>query len=313
MKSGGLRAFYRSLAGELRKANNRRVGRRPPSAAPRAQAEVGDFVRALGEGRPFAAGKIGGAELLAMEYQDHRIRPPWPLNWSWRRPARRLMNNAGFFPLEHRAFRRWQATMKGSIASMDFLSAWQTDPFLRSYEERLIRDLAPASRDIPIEKLGRPILPDLLPFRWLVVSPFVLSIRRQLPRLRQVHDPQGCREGDWSQPAETCQLVRCPFQSHLEPSPYASWQEGLEKLLADIASHDFDLALIGAGAWSLPLAVGIKATGRSAIHLGGETQLLFGIKGKRWENYGIFNEAWISADPSEMPAHRHRVEDGCYW
>ena len=75
----------------------------------------------------------------------------------------------------------------------------------------------------------------------------------------------------------------------------------------------FDVALIGAGAWSLPLAGRIKKTGRSAIHFGGETQLLFGIKGKRWENYGIYNDAWISADPSEMPVNRDRVEQGCYW
>jgi hypothetical protein len=223
------------------------------------------------------------------------------------------MNNAGFFPLEKKAFERWHETMVQAVRSMDFLSAWQTDPFLQSYEGHLIADLAPSSMDIAIENLGRPILSDLLPFRWLVVSPFVLSIRRQLPHLRKVHDPQRRREGDWSYPAATCQLVRCPFQSHLESSPYRSWQEGLERLGAEISALEFDVALIGAGAWSLPLAARIKAMGRGAIHLGGETQLLFGIKGKRWENYGIFHEAWISADPSEMPAHRNRVEDGCYW
>jgi len=307
------RDAYREFTRWLRRANNRRVGRRGSSFLPRPQAGIGDFVRALQEGHPFAAGKIGGAELMAMEYLDHRIRPAWPPEWSWRRPARRLMNNAGFFPLQKEAYRRWHRTMVQAVARMDFLSAWQTDPFLRSYEERIIRDLAPASRDMAIENLGRPILPDLLPFRWLVVSPFVLSIRRQLPRLRQVHDPQGRHEGEWSRPAATCQLVRCPFQSHLEPSPYPSWQEGLERLAAEISSLQFDVALIGAGAWSLPLAAQIKVMGRSAIHLGGETQLLFGIKGKRWENYGIFNEAWISADASEMPAHRDRVENGCYW
>lgn len=307
------RKLYRGFSRWLRKTNNRRVGLNPQFTGSRPYGGVADFVRALRDGRPFAAGKIGGAELLAMEYQDHRIRPEWPREWSWVRPARRLMNNAGFFPLDKVAFRDWHEIMVQAVRAMDFLSAWQTDPFLRDYEERLIRDLAPASRDIAIEKLGRPILPDLLPFRWLVVSPFILSIRRQLPHLRKVHDPEACQEGDWSRPAATCQLVRCPFQSHLEPSPYRSWKEGLERLGAEIASRDFDVALIGAGAWSLPLAAEIKATGRSAIHLGGETQLLFGIKGKRWENYGIFNEAWISADASEMPAHRNRVEDGCYW
>lgn len=267
----------------------------------------------LKSARPFAAGKIGGAELMALEYQDHLIRPFWPRGWSWVRPARRLMNNAGFFPVERLAFERWQEIMRQAIAATDVLCAWQDDPFLRVYEQQLIQELAPTSRDFELEKLGRPLLPALLPFRWLVISPFVRSIRRQLPRLREVHDPRGEVEGDWTRPAETCQLVRCPFQCHLEPSPYGTWEEGLEELTQEILVKNFEVALIGAGAWSLPLAARIKQAGRSAIHLGGETQLLFGIKGKRWENYGIYNDAWISADPAEMPAHRDRVEQGCYW
>jgi len=303
----------RALLRGLRRANNRRVGLFPPVRSRRPVAGIVDLVGSLRAAKPFVAGKIGGAELMALEYQDHRIRPDWPEGWSWRRPAGRLMNNAGFFPVEEGAFDRWQRTMRQAIAATDFLCAWQTDPFLRAYEESLIEELAPGSRDTALETLGLPLLPALLPFRWLVVSPFVVSIRRQLGRLREVHDPEGTKQGEWDHPSKNCQLVRCPFQSHLEPSPYQSWEEGLEKLSREVAKVDFEVALIGAGAWSLPLAARIKASGRSAIHLGGQTQLMFGIKGKRWETYGIYNDAWISADPSEMPAHRDRVEQGCYW
>ena len=308
-----LRNSWRKVGQKLRKANNRLVGCCSSKCPPRSVGTVDDLVGMLRSGQPFAAGKIGGAELMALEYQDHRIRPPWPQGWSWERPARRLMNNAGFFPVEKGAFDRWQKTMRQAIASTDFICAWQTDPFLIVYEQQLIQELAPASRDFGLEKLGRPLLPALLPFRWLVVSPFVQSIRQQLPRLREVHDPRKMVEGSWDEPVNTCQVVRCPFQCHLEPSPYQSWEEGLEKLSEEILKKSFEVAFIGAGAWSLPLAVRIKESGRSAIHLGGETQLLFGIKGKRWENYGIYNDAWISADSAEMPAHRDRVEQGCYW
>ena len=307
------RNLFRALMRGLRKANNRRVGLCPPAQPRRKVVGVEDLVASLCAAKPFVAGKIGGAELMALEYQDHWIRPGWPKRWSWRRPAARLMNNAGFFPLKKGPFDRWQQTMRLAIASTDFLCAWQTDSFLRVYEEGLIGDLAPGSRDISLGNLGLPLMPALLPFRWLVVSPFVVSIGRQLPRLREVHDPQGMIEGSWGQPAKTCQLVRCPFQSHLEPSPYPSWEEGLERLSQDVSKVDFDVALIGAGAWSLPLAARIKASGRSAIHLGGQTQLMFGIKGSRWESYGIYNDSWVTADPSEMPANRDRVEQGCYW
>jgi len=307
------RETYREFACWLRRANNRLVEGDTATTFRRPMAKIDDLANALRGGKPLVTGKIGGAELMALEYGDHRIRPPWPPGWSWRRPARRLMNNAGFFPVEQEAFHRWQVTMRGAIAATDFLCAWQTDPFLHIYEERLIHELAPASRDFPLESLGRPLVPALLPFRWLVVSPFAASIRRQLPKLRAIHDPLGEVKADWSGPAKSCELVRCPFQSHLEPSPYRSWEEGLERLSEEISRKQFEVALIGAGAWSLPLAARIKQTGRSAIHFGGETQLLFGIKGKRWENYGIYNDAWVSADPSEMPTHRERVEQGCYW
>ena len=99
----------------------------------------------------------------------------------------------------------------------------------------------------------------------------------------------------------------------METSPFASWEDGLDKLAAEVASNEFDVALIGAGAWSLPLGRRIKQMGKSAIHMGGETQLLFGIKGKRWVNYNIYNSAWVNADPEETPEDTNRVEDGCYW
>lgn len=43
---------------------------------------------------------------------------------------------------------------------------------------------------------------------------------------------------------------------------------------------NFDTAIIGCGAYGMPLAAQIKNAGRQAIHLGGAVQLLFGIKGE---------------------------------
>jgi hypothetical protein len=85
-------------------------------------------------------------------------------------------------------------------------------------------------------------------------------------------------------------------------------------------SIDFDICLIGAGAYGLPLAYFAKTIGKQAIHLGGVTQILFGIKGRRWEkdDYAdstakMFNEHWIRPMESETPALKDRVENGCYW
>jgi hypothetical protein len=63
--------------------------------------------------------------------------------------------------------------------------------------------------------------------------------------------------------------------------------------------------------------------GKKAIHLGGSTQLLFGIKGKRWEdpNYGFngtsyssfFTQHWVRPSLEETPQDSNSIEDGCYW
>jgi hypothetical protein len=87
----------------------------------------------------------------------------------------------------------------------------------------------------------------------------------------------------------------------------------LEDLANRALAEEFDLALIGAGAWSLPLAARIKKSGRAAIHTGGETQLFFGIKGSRWNHENFYNPSWVSVLPEETPAGRHKVDDGCYW
>ena len=46
---------------------------------------------------------------------------------------------------------------------------------------------------------------------------------------------------------------------------------------------EFDVSIVGCGAYGFPLANEIKKKGKVAIHLTGATQLMFGIVGKRWE------------------------------
>lgn len=80
---------------------------------------------------------------------------------------------------------------------------------------------------------------------------------------------------------------------------------------------DFDIAIIGCGAYGLPLAVRIKHMGRKAVHMGGAHQLLFGIRGARWDNNEFlkpfYNEYWTRPSQSERPKNAERVEGACYW
>jgi len=97
------------------------------------------------------------------------------------------------------------------------------------------------------------------------------------------------------------------------PPRHQSWLHALDDLRQAMEREEFDVALVGAGAWSLPLVAHAKKLGKRGMHLGGSLQLLFGIKGARWDQKGFYNEAWIRPLPSEVPANHRLMEQGAYW
>ena len=116
-------------------------------------------------------------------------------------------------------------------------------------------------------------------------------------------------------------------------SEFNDWFEALAYMEKRIEDTDFDIAIIGCGAYGLPLAAHVKRLGKQAIHLAGGTQLLFGILGKRWtDSYkkigvwhylpnkdinidytSLFNENWIYPLASDTPKNANAVEGACYW
>ena len=105
----------------------------------------------------------------------------------------------------------------------------------------------------------------------------------------------------------------------VEDPRFKDWFEALEYMYEEALKKDFDIAIIGCGAYGMPLGAKLKRAGKQAIHLGGATQLMFGIKGRRWEeNYPskiaeCFNEAWVYPLESEKPKNAAVVENACYW
>ena len=84
-----------------------------------------------------------------------------------------------------------------------------------------------------------------------------------------------------------------------------------------IRKIDFDIAIIGCGAYAFPLGAYVKKLGKKAIVLAGATQILFGIKGRRWDNHPVisklYNEYWVRPKENEKPKQYSRIEGGCYW
>lgn len=97
----------------------------------------------------------------------------------------------------------------------------------------------------------------------------------------------------------------------------ANFFEIIKRTQDKIMHVDFDVAIVGCGAYGLPLASFIRTLNKTAIHMGGATQILFGIIGKRWENYiqfkKIINRYWTRPLPEETPTDYLKLEDGSYW
>jgi hypothetical protein len=115
-------------------------------------------------------------------------------------------------------------------------------------------------------------------------------------------------------------------------SEFKDWFEALHWMENEINKIDFDIAIIGCGAYGLPLAAHIKRMGKQAIHMGGGTQLMFGILGNRWvkqypsrkvlhyrdaninlDYTPLFNSDWIYPLDCDTIKNAQVVEGACYW
>lgn len=113
-------------------------------------------------------------------------------------------------------------------------------------------------------------------------------------------------------------LIYQSIQSIGNQGPHSSWIESLNTMKTEIEKLNFDIALIGCGAYGMPLGAHIKSNMKKiAIHMGGALQILFGIKGYRWDSHDeiskLYNQYWIRPLETEKPTKYKTVEQGCYW
>jgi hypothetical protein len=220
--------------------------------------------------------------------------------------------NAGFFPTDNESLDAFSEEYGRAIAAVDLLGVW-----FNPYEDLIVRKLCPRAQLVPLQSLepyyfDNPWSRSLEGKRVLVVHPFASSIEESYreARTRLFKDPAVL-------PSFKLLTLKA-VQSHAGASPgFASWFDALESMKERMRALDFDVCIVGAGAYGLPLAGYAKSLGKQAIHMGGATQVLFGIIGRRWEQHPIIktfiNSAWRRPTFEETPPDAHLVENGCYW
>ena len=99
---------------------------------------------------------------------------------------------------------------------------------------------------------------------------------------------------------------------------YADWFDALTEMERRMDAADYDVAIVGAGAYSLPLAAHApRHRPRPPYKMSGATQLLFGIKGKRWDDHPVISKLYqaplVRPDETEGISNKEKVEGGSYW
>lgn len=227
----------------------------------------------------------------------------------------RLGKDSGFFPVDYQYLDRFTDCILDACKQADLLAMWHLnmeDFVIEQYHSDV--DLTFLFRLEPWLANCRPWSAALKGKKVLVIHPFEDTIRAQY-RKRELLFPGTDILPEFE--LKTLKAVQTLCGERDER--FSNWFEALEYMYEEALKIDFDVAIIGCGAYGMPLAAKLKQAGKQAIHLGGATQLLFGIKGRRWEeNYPskiatCFNDTWTYPLDSEKPKNGSTVEMGCYW
>lgn len=167
-------------------------------------------------------------------------------------------------------------------------------------------------RQIEVMQMEKPWLLELKGKRVLVISPFVETMEKQYQRRDLIWNGK-----EMLPEMDICFLKSVWYMSAEDNSGFDNWFEALDHLFAEASKIDFDIALIGCGPFSTFLAARFKREGKQAIQYGGALQMLFGIRGARWDNMEkyskYFNEYWVRPPAEEAPNATEKLDHKCYW
>lgn len=259
---------------------------------------------------PFMVCRFGSSELSAtVETISYELGISKEINSSM---VDIMCQNAGFFPKDEKLIIQYGKLMYEKCGQADLIGVWfnmMEDYVIKNYASNgqisYLRALEPWYSKDPWSKLleGKKVL---------VIHPFTNTIERQYEKREFLFPGTDILPEFQLQTVRAIQTIAGQKDERFE-----TWFDALQYMYEEAMKKDFDIAIIGCGAYGFPLAAMLKEAGKQAIHLGGATQLLFGIKGGRWDHHPVigrlYNEHWTRPDESETPKSFQKIEEGCYW
>ena len=270
--------------------------------------------------KPFMVCRFGATEMRAIH--SYLQLKHFPHKDTRKQCIDQLCQLSGFFPNDIAQGEKFVDLMLEDCSMIDLCATWNL-----YMEDYILDTYAPMSKltflsylspwGMRIAENAKLWTRSLKGKKVLVIHPFAETISYQYKHHRtkifeKMYDPDDILPEFELIIIKAFQTLNC----NIENIEFSNWFEALESMISQCQKTDFDIAIIGCGAYGFPLAASIKRMGKAAIHLGGAVQTLFGIMGKRWEKSDlaqIQNEYWTRPLPEEKPRNANEIEEGCYW
>jgi hypothetical protein len=313
------------ILNKLRNVYTRMNGKKAPYYLPeiklKGQQASDHIKRIIEEGKPAMIARFGSveAECFVTWYLQQKnsffknctnyIKGRSDIFWWSDEIKFQMFNNAGFFPADENSLSKFSELILNDLKELDVLGSWleREKYFGAELEGKTLVPLV----DIEPYYHSDPWSTALKGKKVLVIHPYDRTIEQQYTKRELLFRNKNIL------PEFHLQTIRSVQSITGNKTEFPTWFDALDSMKKRISASDFDVAIIGCGAYGFPLAAHVKRMGKIAIHLGGATQILFGIKGKRWEDISffreMFNEHWVRPSEEETPKNFTGVENGCYW
>lgn len=271
------------------------------------------------DSKPFLIGRNGSTELQVLQYYMKHKEVSQKI-------MKALETYSGVFPASKESVLKWINEYIKALESADVMAEGWYEPS-KIFEKALLDKIVLKRKSILLRNLEPYyVTPELRWSQYLankrvgIISSFANICEEQTYLSKAV----------WNNEAETLlpsSTQWIPIQTYY-PSTIAgtnkqvswnneNWEEAVETIVQKYKENPFDIALVGCGALGMIIGAKLKALGVQVIIMGGAIQILFGIRGKRWENHSViknfFNDAWIYPPEYLKPSNSYLIEDSCYW
>lgn len=272
-----------------------------------------------------AIGKLGIFELNALIFYLHRkqTKEAYPENI-----RQSITINTGLWEAEDKTLDDtiddWAELTLKCLRNYDGIVQWNT--FNTKEENMIISYCCPKATRLDLLSLEPYYTKDkeysllMIDGPIAIISPFAKSITQQWEKREKIFPGHM-----WSKEQKIIP-IQAYYGSYLNRYGPLTYPEdilckgplgAIDYYVEQVKASGARYCFVGVGGLAIPICAKLKDAGIIAIHTGGATQIMFGVRGGRWKQMeffkSLFNEHWIDPLNEEVPTEAKSVEGGCYW